>query len=78
MLTRALGEMGIEVVPSRANFVMIVRKSADDAEQLFQKLLRAGVIVRPLAGFGLPHCVRITVGTEAENNALLDAMRQAA
>lgn len=73
----ALRSLGLTVVRSRANFVMVVRESESEADRVFQKLLRAGVIVRPLAAFGLPHCLRISIGTEEENNELIRALKQA-
>ena len=56
--------------PAAANFVYA--ETGEDARRLFEALLREGVIVRPLAGFGAPSAIRVTVGT-AEENALLDA-----
>jgi histidinol-phosphate aminotransferase len=73
----ALARMGLTVVPSHANFVMVVRESQEDAERIFQNLLRAGVIIRPLAAFGLPHCLRISIGTEEENATMLRALEKA-
>ncbi|NNL65632.1 MAG: histidinol-phosphate transaminase [Myxococcales bacterium] len=70
-LTRELGSMGIEVVPSEANFVL-VRAGAD----VYEPLLREGVIVRPMAGFGLAEYVRVTVGLPEENERLVKALRR--
>jgi histidinol-phosphate aminotransferase len=58
------------VDPAVANF--LYADIGEDATSLFESLLREGVIVRPLAGFGAPEAVRITVGT-AEDHAVLDA-----
>jgi histidinol-phosphate aminotransferase len=55
--------------PAVANFVFV--DVGGDAQVVFDALLREGVIVRPLAGFGAPDAIRVTVGT-AEENALLD------
>lgn len=52
-----------------ANFVYV--ELGEDSRRFFERLLGAGVIVRPLHGFGAPQAVRITVGT-AEEHALLD------
>jgi histidinol-phosphate aminotransferase len=73
-LAPALTELGFEVVPSDANFVMIPFASEEEVNVVYNALLRMGVIVRPLRPFGLPHCIRITVGTERENKRLVDAM----
>lgn len=45
-----------------------------DARPLFDALLAAGVIVRPLGGFGAPGAIRVTVGTEDEHAVLLEAL----
>src|SRR5580692_7576587 len=58
-LTNALREMGLTVVPSEANFIMLAFPSVDQARGLVEALLKEGVIVRPLGAFGLPQCVRV-------------------
>jgi histidinol-phosphate aminotransferase len=68
--------MGFEVVPSDANFVMLPLGSADEARDLTEALLREGIIVRPLAAFGLPHCIRISTGTDEENARCVEATRR--
>jgi len=75
-LTENLRKMGLEVVPSEANFVMVPLESADSARWLTEELLRRGVIVRPLGAFGLPHCIRISTGTDEENRMLIGALDQ--
>lgn len=70
-LTKALGELGIRVWATDANFVL-----AEAGPDVYTPLLREGVIVRPLAGFGLPSHVRITVGTRPENERLVSALRR--
>ena len=75
-LAEALAGMGFTVVPSRANFVMIVLPDAATADGLTEDLLRAGVIVRPLASFGLPGCVRVSTGTDDEISLCLDAFQR--
>jgi histidinol-phosphate aminotransferase len=74
LITNSLKELGLDVVPSDANFVMVPLEDAREAERLTEALLRKGVIVRPLGAFGLPHCVRISTGTDEDNRMLLDAM----
>jgi histidinol-phosphate aminotransferase len=73
-VAEALAQHGFEVVPSCANFVMVVLPSAEAAARLCGSLLRRGVIVRPLAAFGLPQCVRISTGTDEENRLCVEAM----
>ncbi len=67
---RALGLRPAE--PAVANFLYV--EVGDDARPLFESLLLAGVIVRPLQGFGSAGAIRVTVGTEAENGAFLEAL----
>ena len=67
-LTATLTELGFDVVPSQANFVLV--DVGEDAEELWRRLLRRGVIVRPATGWGLPHHVRVTVGTAGAERAL--------
>jgi histidinol-phosphate aminotransferase len=57
-------EHGFEPVPSVGNFVYV--ETGTDANELFERLLREGVIVRPLAGFGAPTAIRVSVGTPEE------------
>jgi len=71
LLTRELGALGIEVWPSEANFVL-----ARPGPGAYERLLREGVIVRPLAGFGLPEHVRISIGLPDENERLVKALRR--
>jgi histidinol-phosphate aminotransferase len=76
LFANVLRQMGFEVVPSEANFVMVPLESAQVASWLTEELLRRGVIVRPLAAFGLPNCVRISTGTDEENQTLIGALEQ--
>jgi histidinol-phosphate aminotransferase len=75
-LTRELRALGFEVWPSDANFLLA--KPARPGADVFGRLLREGVIVRPLAGFGMPEHVRITVGLPEENERLVKALRRIA
>ena len=69
--------MGVEFVPSEANFVMIIRKSEVESDRLTTELLRQGVIVRQLKAFGLPHCLRISTGSDEENQRCVEALKKA-
>jgi histidinol-phosphate aminotransferase len=59
-----LREHGLEPAPSVGNFVYV--ETGGDANELFDRLLREGIIVRPLAGFGSPTAIRVSVGTPEE------------
>jgi histidinol-phosphate aminotransferase len=72
-LLAALKRLGFAHIPSHGNFIAF---NAGDAAALNQKLLKQGVIVRPLAGYGMPHWLRVTIGTTAENQRFIDALEQ--
>jgi len=76
-VTRALAEMGIEFAPSDANFVMTVWPSQQVAEDVAQRLAESGVIVRPISQFGVPNGIRITIGSDEQNEMLIAALHDA-
>jgi histidinol-phosphate aminotransferase len=63
-LDSILREHGLEPAPSAGNFVYV--ETGADANDLFDRLLHEGIIVRPLAGFGSPTAIRVSVGTREE------------
>jgi len=67
----ALPAMGVKVHRSAGNFVLA---DVGAGNAVYEGLLREGVIVRPVAGYGLPRCVRITIGTEVQNERLISAL----
>jgi histidinol-phosphate aminotransferase len=74
LLATSFREMGLTVAPSEANFVMVELAGERQAQQLFLDLLAQGVVIRPLKSFGLPRCVRISTGTDEDNQRCVDAM----
>jgi histidinol-phosphate aminotransferase len=70
-LTTGFKRLGLSWIPSYANFVSF---KVPRAAEVFQRLLRQGVIVRPIAGYGMPEHLRVTIGTEAENARFLAAL----
>jgi len=66
--------LGLEFIPSHGNFLLL---RVGDAERVFRRLLEQGVIVRPVANYGLPEYLRVTVGLPAENRRFLDALQSA-
>lgn len=74
-LSGELIKMGFEVLPSAANFVL-ARTGRLSGGQLYKKLKEKGVLVRHFSDERIADYVRISVGTEAETNALLDAIKQ--
>lgn len=73
-LRSALKARGYAVIPSVGNFLTF--DLDQPAAPIYDALLRKGVIVRPIANYGLPRHLRVTVGTEAENQAFLTALDQ--
>src|SRR6266498_249097 len=72
-LHEQFSEMKISYVPGTANFVMV---NVGDGHAVFEKLLRQGIIVRPLKEYNLPEWVRISVGTMEENKKLVAALKE--
>ncbi len=74
----ALGNHGISVVPSKANFLLVLFEGALSAEQAYQGLMAAGYAVRWLPGQGLPNALRITIGTQAQMGDVARIVREMA
>ncbi|HEX3720362.1 MAG TPA: histidinol-phosphate transaminase [Verrucomicrobiae bacterium] len=70
---RALVEMGLEFVPTAANFIL-VRVGAGQA--VFEALQREGVITRPMGGYQLPEFIRISIGTPAQNRRCIRSLQK--
>ena len=75
-LTQQLGGLGLEVAPSGANFVLVRFPHAPGrtATQAYDFLAERGLIVRGVANYGLPDCLRITIGLEEHNRAVVDLL----
>ena len=73
-IVAGLQRLGFAHIPSYGNFVTF---RAGDAAAVNQKLLKQGVIVRPIGGYGLPEWLRVTIGTEVENARFLEALEKA-
>lgn len=74
-LAFALTALGYQVYPSAANFVLVGCGSADKAAALVSGLAARHIYVRDVVAYGLPECVRITVGTTEENAQLIAAIK---
>ncbi|MBM7060841.1 histidinol-phosphate transaminase [Pseudomonas sp. UL073] len=64
--------LGLRWIPSKGNFIAV--DFARDAAPINQALLQAGVIVRPVAGYGMPTFLRVSIGTQVENACFLEAL----
>lgn len=73
-VTDGVTEMGLDYIPSVGNFVCI--EVGDSAAAVYDALLREGVIVRPVANYGMPRHLRVTLGLPAENERFLAALRK--
>jgi len=70
---RACRELKLETVPSHANFLLI---RVGDGAKVFAGLQKLGVITRPMGGYGLAEWIRISIGTLAENERCLAALKK--
>ena len=73
-LERSFKTLGLKTIPSCANFLTF---RVAQARAVYEKLLRRGVIVRPVAGYDMPDHLRVTVGTPRENEKFLKALKAA-
>jgi histidinol-phosphate aminotransferase len=72
-LEEAFKALGLEYVPSFANFVLV---KVGDAAAVNNELLKRGVIVRPVAADGLPEWLRVSIGLQHENTRFIEALRE--
>ena len=72
-LENGLKNLGIETVPSHANFILA---KVTDGQAIFAGLQARGVITRPMAGYQLAEWIRISIGTHAENKRCLEALAE--
>lgn len=74
-LSSKFSEMGLVYIPSVANFISFELPSFINAQQGFQKLMGQGVIVRALGGYQMPQHIRVTVGTQQQNERFIEALK---
>ena len=75
-LTQAVSELGFRVAPTWANFVYVELR--EEAAPLAKRLQEQGVIIRPLAPWGAPNSMRVTIGTPEQNEFFVSALRKVA
>ena len=66
--------LGLEYIPSFGNFITV---RVGDADRVYNSMLREGVIVRPIGGYGMPGHLRVTVGLPEHNERFLAALERA-
>ncbi len=72
-LTNALKQMGLDVLPTQSNFLMVDLNT--NAKAVFEKMLKAGVVVRSMAAYGFDTFLRINTGTRKENECCINALK---
>jgi histidinol-phosphate aminotransferase len=72
LYARTFRKLGLEFVPSQANFILV---RVGDGQRVFGELQKLGVIVRPMGGYQLPEWIRISIGTPKENQRCLEALK---
>jgi len=70
---KEIKRLGLEYVPSAANFVLV---KVGAGARVCQEMQRRGVIVRPMDSYGLPEWIRISTGTMAENRRCIDTLSE--
>ncbi|MED5579136.1 MAG: histidinol-phosphate transaminase [Nitrospinota bacterium] len=72
-LIRELSSLGISYVPTQGNFLMV---DVSDGNRVYDLLLKRGVIVRPIAGYGFPRHIRVSIGTMDENQKFIKDLKE--
>ncbi|WP_028974141.1 histidinol-phosphate transaminase [Spirochaeta cellobiosiphila] len=73
-LEEGLTSLGLFYYPTQANFICV--NVNQDSKKIFDRMLKAGVTIRSLISFGMPEWIRITIGTEKQNLAVLKALKE--
>ena len=71
-LYKELDALGFEYVPTAANFILVNMKKP--GKDIYEKLLKDGVIVRPVANYDLPDFIRVTIGKPKENKKFIESL----
>jgi len=71
LYARAFRKLGLEFIPSSANFVLV---RVGDGQRVFDEMQKRGIIVRPMGGYQLPEWIRISVGTPKQNARCVEAL----
>jgi histidinol-phosphate aminotransferase len=72
-LERQFKAMGLEYVPSQANFVLV---KVGDGNEAFRQMMAKGVIVRAMASYQLPEWIRVSVGTPSQNHRFIEVLQE--
>lgn len=72
-LESAFAEMGLQFVPTFANFILV---QVGEGQRVFEELQKLGVITRPMGGYRLPEWIRISIGTARENQRAVKSLKR--
>jgi len=72
---KELNSLGIKTIPSVANFITTVWDNEEQAEKITTNLLKKGIVVRNLHPFGWSKCIRISIGTDNENQKMISTLK---
>jgi histidinol-phosphate aminotransferase len=72
LYSRTFKKMGLEFIPSSANFILV---RVGDGQNAFNELQKRGIIVRPMGSYQLPEWIRISMGTSKQNKRCLEALQ---
>ena len=75
ILEKIFIELDFKIIPSVANFITLIFKDDSTANNFLEQILKKGVILRGLKGFGLPSCVRVTIGSNNENKYFISVLK---
>ena len=62
-LSAQISQLGLNVIPSQTNFILVDLVTPEAAASAFEFLRNHALVVRPMGGYGLPACLRITIST---------------
>lgn len=69
-------DLGIAYIQSDANFIMSIHESKESVDKICNRMLEKGVIIRGLSAFGLPKCIRVTIGLQEENVIFAEKLKE--
>jgi len=75
LLKQVFISLNLKTIPSVANFITLIFKDETTANNFLEQVLKKGVILRGLKGFGLPFCVRVTIGSSSENKYFISVLK---
>jgi len=74
LVCRGLERLGLTYIPTQANFVLI--RVPRPGQEVYQAMLRQGVIIRAMDAYGFPEYIRVNMGQPAENRRFLEALKK--